>query len=84
MWSVSQINPFLPQLAFWWCKSYPVGTGFEGMEQSWRASEAWHWERPGEAIGKGAASVAVENPGLKGSCRDHEERLLVKMLPSCH
>jgi hypothetical protein len=54
------------------------------MEQSWRASEAWHWERPGEAIGKGAASVAVENPGLKGSCRDHEERLLVKMLPSCH
>jgi hypothetical protein len=34
--------------------------------------DAWHCERPGEAIGEGAASVAVEGPGLKGSCREVE------------
>ena len=36
------------------------------------AADTWHCERPGEAIGKGAASVAVEGPGLKGSCREAE------------
>jgi hypothetical protein len=36
------------------------------------AANGWHCERPGEAIGKGAASVAVEGPGLKGSCREVE------------
>ena len=36
------------------------------------AADVWHCERPGEAIGEGAASVAVEGPGLKGSCREVE------------
>ena len=36
------------------------------------AAEAWHCERPGEVIGEGAASVAVEGLGLKGSCRGDE------------
>ena len=44
------------------------------------AADAWHCERPGEAIGTGAASVATEGPGLKRSCREveawhHEESL---------
>jgi hypothetical protein len=30
------------------------------------AADAWHGEKPGEAIGEGEASVAVEGPGLKG------------------
>ena len=46
--------------------SHPGGSGFEGIKGSWRAAEVWHCERPGEAIGGGAASVAVEDPGLKG------------------
>ena len=50
------------------CKNHPDGTGFEGIKGSWRAAEAWHCERPWEAIGEGAASVANEGPGLKGSC----------------
>jgi hypothetical protein len=36
------------------------------------AADAWHCERPGEAIGEGAALVAVEGSGLKGSCRQAE------------
>ena len=50
------------------CKSYPGGTGFEGIKGSRRAAEAWHCERPWKAIGEGAASVAIAGPGLKGSC----------------
>ena len=46
---------------------------------------------PGEIIGEGAASVAVEGPGLKWSCkklrlgtiRRAYERLLVNVQPSC-
>ena len=34
--------------------------------------EAWHCVRPGKAIGEGAASVTVDDPGLKGSCKDDE------------
>ena len=49
-------------------KSNPGGTGFEGMKESCRAAEAQHCERPWKAIGEGAASVAIEGPGLKGSC----------------
>ncbi|KAL6045461.1 hypothetical protein STEG23_004002, partial [Scotinomys teguina] len=30
------------------------------MQESWRAAEAWHSERPGETIGEGAASVAAK------------------------
>ena len=36
------------------------------------AADAWLCERPGEATGEGAATVAVEGPGLKGSCREVE------------
>jgi hypothetical protein len=48
-------------------KGHPGGTGFEGMKGSRRAAEAQHCERPWKAIGEGAASVAIEGPGLKGS-----------------
>ena len=48
------------------CKSHPGDISFEGMKGSWRAAEAFHWERSGEAIGESAASF--ESPGgLKGS-----------------
>ena len=62
------------------CKSHPGGTGFEGMKGSHRAAEARHCERPWKAIGEGAASVAIDGPGLKGSCKGveawhHEESL---------
>ena len=36
------------------------------------AADAWLCERPGEATGGGAATVAVEGPGLEGSCREVE------------
>ena len=49
-------------------KGHPGGTDFEGLKGSNRAAEAWHCERPWKAIGEGAASVAIEGPGLKGSC----------------
>ena len=50
------------------CKGHPSGTGFEVMKESHRAAEAQHFERPWKAIGEGAASVAIDGPGLKGSC----------------
>jgi hypothetical protein len=50
------------------CRGHPGGTGFEGMKGSRRAAEAQHCKRPWEAIGEGAASVATDGPGLKGSC----------------
>jgi hypothetical protein len=50
------------------CEGHPGGTGFEGMKGSRRAAEARHCERPWKAIGEGAASVAIEGPGLNGSC----------------
>jgi hypothetical protein len=49
------------------CKSYPGGTSFEGMKGSHRAAMARHCEWPWKAIGEGAASVAIDGPGLKGS-----------------
>ena len=68
------------QLDLVMCKGNPDGTGFEGMKCSWRAAEAWHCERPWKAIGEGAASVAIDGPGLKGACQGveawhHEESL---------
>jgi hypothetical protein len=62
------------------CKSYPGGTGSEGMKGSHRAAEAPNCERPWKSIGEGAASVAIDGPGLKGSCKGvealhHEESL---------
>jgi hypothetical protein len=70
-------------------KSHSSGTGFEGMKGSWGAAEAWHCERLRKAISEGAASVAADSPGLKGSCKEvwlgimkrAYERLLVK--PIC-
>ena len=63
------------------CKSHPGGTGFEGMKGSHRTTEAQHCERLNKAIGEGAASVAIDGPGLKESCKGveawhHEESLL--------
>ena len=52
------------------CNNLPTGTGFEGMKGSWRATEAG--ERLGKAIGEGAVLVAVDGPGLKGSCKGVE------------
>jgi hypothetical protein len=49
------------------CKSHQDGTGFELMKGSQRAAEAGHCERPWKAISEGAASVAIDGPGLKGS-----------------
>jgi hypothetical protein len=62
------------------CKSHPGGTAFEGMKRSCRAAEARHCERPWKVIGEGAASGAIDGPGLKGSCKGvevwhHEESL---------
>jgi hypothetical protein len=56
------------------CKNHPSDTGFEGMKGSWKSSlglalwDAW------KAIGKGMASVVVDGPGLKGSCKGVEAR----------
>ena len=61
-------------------KNHPGGTGFEGMDDSWRTAEAWHCERPGKAIVGSVASVAVDSPVLKGSRKEveiwHHERNL--------
>jgi hypothetical protein len=57
------------QLDLVMCKNHPGGTGFEGMKGSWEEAEAGHCERPWKAIGEGAASAAVDSPGLKGSCK---------------
>ena len=50
------------------CKSYPGGTGFEGMKGSCRAAEALHCERPWKAIGEGANSGEIDVSILKRSC----------------
>lgn len=47
-------------------KSVPGGIGFECIKGSWRAAEAWQCGRPGEAIGKRAAAIPAEAPGIKG------------------
>ena len=44
--------------------SHPDGTNLKH-----EVADVWHCEKPGEAIGEGAVSVAVEGPGLKESCR---------------
>jgi hypothetical protein len=68
------------QLDLVMCKSHSGGTGFKSMKGSWIAAEAWHCERPGKATGEGVISVAVDSPGLKGSCKEvkvchHEDSL---------
>ena len=68
------------QLDLVMCKSHPGDTCFEGMKMSWRTAEVWHCERSWKAIGEGVASVVIDGPGLKGSCKGvetwhHEESL---------
>jgi hypothetical protein len=58
----------LLQLDLVMCKGHPGGTGFKGMKGSLRTVEAQHCERPWKAIGEGAGSVAIDGPGLSGSC----------------
>lgn len=41
-------------------KNFPGSTDFDGMKGSWRAGEAWRWERPGETTDGCAASVEVD------------------------
>jgi hypothetical protein len=36
------------------------------------ATDAWHCERPGKATGEAVASLVVEDPALKGSCKETE------------
>ena len=62
------------------CKSFTGSTGFEDMKGSCRTAESQHCERPRKVIGEGAASVAIDGLGLKGSCKgveawQHEESL---------
>lgn len=47
------------------CKSCPGGTGFVGLQGSWKTAESCHCESLEGAIGAGADSVAAEDPGLK-------------------
>ena len=42
-------------------KCHPGGTSFEGLKGSFRAAEAWHCERSGEAISEGANSEQLKN-----------------------
>ena len=62
------------------CKGHPGDTGFEGMKGSRRAAETRHCERLWKVIDEGVASVAIDGPGLKESCKGveawhHEESL---------
>jgi hypothetical protein len=61
-------------------KNHPGGIAFEGMKGSYRAAEAWHCGKPWKVLGEGRASVLVDDPGLKMSCKEaeawhHEESL---------
>ena len=52
--------------------SHHDGTSFEAVKESWRAAEAWHCGRTGEAIGEVQPKLAMEAPGSKRSCKDVE------------
>ena len=61
-------------------KNHSGDTSFEDIKGSRRAAEACHCEKAWKATGEGAASVAVDGPELKGSCKGfeawhHEESL---------
>ena len=49
-----------------------ANVGGTGCETCRVAADTCHCERPGEAIGEGAVSTAVEGQELKGSCREVE------------
>ena len=53
-------------------KNHLGRTGFEDVKASGRTAEAWDCEKLEKAIGEGAASVAVDDPGLKGLCKESE------------
>jgi hypothetical protein len=63
------------------CKNYLSDTGFEGTKGLWWAAEAGTLRDQGMSLVKeGAALVADDGPGLKGSCKEveawcHEESL---------
>jgi hypothetical protein len=67
---VPKIAKVVPLLQWYlvMCKGHPGGTGFEGVKGSHTAAEAQHCDRQWKAIGEGAASIAIDSPGLKGSC----------------
>ena len=46
-----------------------ANVGSTGCETCRVAADTCHCERPGEAIGKGETSVAVDSLRLKGSCK---------------
>ena len=66
-----RLYPLL-QLVLAVCKNHQGSTGFEGMRWSTITAEACHSGRPREAIGEGAASVAVNGPVLKELCKEVE------------
>jgi hypothetical protein len=50
------------------------------MNRSRKAAKTQHCERPWKDMGECTASVAIDGPGLKGSCKgpetwNHEESL---------
>ena len=51
---------------------YRSHTGVLVLKHEGVAADIWYCKRPGDAIGEGAASVAVADPGLKGSCKEVE------------
>ena len=53
-------------------KNHLSHTGFEDVKASGRTPEAWDCEKLEKAIGEGAASVAVDDPGLKGLRKESE------------
>lgn len=54
------------------CQNLIDGTVSEFIKGSWRTAEAWNCENPGEVIGEGTASLAIEALGLNGSWREVE------------
>jgi hypothetical protein len=63
---------FLLQLHLVMSKNHPGCTDFADMKGSWRAAEAWYYERPGKATVKEATSVAVDSSKLRGSYKEIE------------
>lgn len=48
------------------------------MKGSFRAAEAWHSEKPRRGHREGEVTVAVEDPGWKGSCKEVELGIMKK------
>lgn len=52
-------------------KNHTGGSGLVSMKESLVAAEDWDSERPGKAIGEGAASGAIDRPELKISYKKY-------------